>query len=75
MCEGYNLKDIWNVDETGIYFCSVPNKSFICDGEVPHVTKAQTLRERFTVLVCCNATGEKEKIWVIGKSKHPASLP
>ena len=57
------------------FFGSVPNKSFIRDGEVPHGTKAQTLKERFTVLLCCNAIGEKEKVWVIGKSKHPTSMP
>ena len=75
ICEGYNLKDIWNCDETGTFFRSIPSKSFIKNGEVPHGTKAQTLKERFTVLLCCNALGEKENIWIIGKSKHPTSMP
>ena len=75
LCEGYDLKDIWNCDETGIFFRSVPNKSFTKNGEVPHETKAQTLKERFTLLLCCNTLGEKEKIWVIGKSRHPTSMP
>ena len=45
LCAGYALEDIWNVDEIGIFFRSVPNKSFIHDGEVPNGTKAQTLRK------------------------------
>ena len=45
VCDGFKLKDIWNVDETGIFFRSVPNKSFIRDGDVSHGTKAQTLKE------------------------------
>ena len=75
LCEGYSMRDIWNIDETGIFFRTVPNKSFIRHGEVPHGTKAQTLKERFTVLLCCNATGKKEKIVVVGKSKHPTLMP
>ena len=27
------------------------------------------------MLLCCSATGEKEKIWIIGKLKHPTSMP
>ena len=74
ICKGYDLKDIWNCDETGIFFQSVPNKSFVKNGKVPHGTKAQTLTERFTILLCCNTLGEKEKIWIIGKSKLPTSM-
>ena len=75
LCEGYELWNIYNVDETGIFFHSIPNKSFIHNGEVPHGTKPWTLKERFTVLLCCNAIGEKEKVWVIGKSKQATSMP
>ena len=32
---GYKMEDIWNVDETGIFFRSVPTKSFIREGETP----------------------------------------
>ena len=31
LCEGYSIKDIYNIDKTSIFFCSVPNKSFIRD--------------------------------------------
>ena len=50
-CEGYALKDIWNCNETGVFFQSVPNKSFIRDGEVPHWTKSQTLKEIYFIIV------------------------
>ena len=38
-CKGYALKDIWNVDETGIFFRSVPNKSFTKKGEAWNVNE------------------------------------
>ena len=33
-------------------------------------------KDRLTVLVCCNADGsEKNKLFVIGKNKHPRGFP
>ena len=75
LCEGYNLKDIYNCDETGIFFRSIPKKSFRKKGEVNNGTKAQTMKERFTVLMTYNAVGDKEKLWIIGKIGHPCSFP
>ena len=75
ICKDYKLENIYNVDETGIFFRTVPDKSFIRNGEVPHGTKAQTMKERFTAILLCNAAGKKEKMWVIGKSKRPHSFP
>ena len=54
ICAGYELKDIYNCDKTGIFFHSVPNKSFIKMGELNNGTKAQTMKERFTVLMTCS---------------------
>ena len=75
ICNGYKMEDIWNVDETGIFFRSVPTKSWIKNGETPHGTKAQTMKEHFTALLACSVTGEKEKLWIIGQNKHPHSMP
>ena len=41
ICKDYKLENIYNVAETGIFFRTVPDKSFIRKGEVPHGTKAQ----------------------------------
>ena len=75
ICEGYQPENIYNVDKTGIFFRTVPDKSFIRKGEVPHGTKAQTMKERFTAIMLCNAAGKKEKLWIIGKSRKPQSFP
>lgn len=69
----YDLDDIYNCDETGVSFRSIPTKSLIRADEKASGTKV--LKERFTVLVTGSATGKKEKLWIIGKSKNPRSFP
>jgi Tc5 transposase DNA-binding domain/DDE superfamily endonuclease len=64
----FNLSDIYNMDETGLYFRgslarSISNKPM--KGRKPE-------KERITVMLCCNADGtDKRKPIVIGKSKSP----
>ena len=33
------------------------------------------MKERFTVLMVANDAGQKEKLWIVGKSKNPKSFP
>ena len=73
LCQGYQDRDIYNCDETGIFFRSVPTKSFVRENEVHTGTKV--LKDRFTVLLTCNLAGEKEKMWIIGRAKKPHSFP
>lgn len=70
---GYELDDIYNCDETGIFFRSVPTRSLIREGESAKGVK--TLKQRFTALVTASATGKKEKLWIIGHTKKPHSFP
>jgi hypothetical protein len=63
------LCDIFNADESGFYFRSTANKSFVYENESCNGLK--TSKERVTVLFCCSATGEKLKPLVIGKSRYP----
>ncbi|XP_052902129.1 jerky protein homolog-like [Anopheles moucheti] len=54
---------IYNVDETGLYWNSLPSKT----GTDTNVTN-----ERITILCCTNATGtHKLDLTIIAKSKHP----
>lgn len=69
----YDLDDIYNCDETGVWFRSVPTKSYIQLDEKAKGVKV--LKERITILVTASATGKKEKLWVIGRSKKPHSFP
>ena len=61
--------NIFNCDETGIFFRAVNNKSFILPGEAPEGVK--TLKERVSVLLTCSSTGKKIPPLIIGKSAKP----
>ena len=73
LCHGYSDRDIYNVDETAIFFRMLPNKSYIQTTEQRSGVKV--LKDRYTVVVCANLAGEKEKLTIIGKSKNPHSFP
>lgn len=57
ICEGYSLDNIFNADETGLYFRAMPSKSMIVKGDDAGGIK--TSKERFTVLLCASASGVK----------------
>lgn len=64
----YLPKNIFNCDETSLFYKLVPSKSL--------VTKARkgikNYKERLSVLFCCNMDGtEKKKPFVIGKFEKP----
>ena len=64
--EGYELKDVFNADETGLFFRGLPERSLVVKkGERKGGKKA---KERITLLLCCSGTGEK---FIIGKSANP----
>ena len=67
--QGYELSDVFNCDETGLFFRVLPDKTLAvkesdCKG-------GKLSKERLTVMFCCSATGEKLKPLVIGKSRKP----
>ena len=61
--KNYDLKDIYNCDETSIFFKVLPNKTLHGPNEQPQGNKIS--KDRFSLLVCANAAGEKEKLLVI----------
>ncbi len=64
----YLPNDIYNMDETGLFFRLGPN-STLATGAVKGTKKK---KDRLTVALCCNATGtDKLKPLVIGKAKRP----
>lgn len=65
----YELKDILNVDETGLFFRAIPKKSLTLPNESCKGGKMS--KERITIMFCCNALGEKETPLIIGKSLRP----
>ncbi len=60
--------DIYNMDETGLFFRLGPN-STLATGAVKGTKKK---KDRLTVALCCNSTGTDKLIpLVIGKAKRP----
>ena len=69
LIEGYVLADIYNADETGLYFRALPNRSMVIKGDPRKGIK--TSKDRITVLLACSAAGEKLTPLVIGKAANP----
>ena len=67
--EGYQPKDIFNMDETGLFYCALPDKTLA----VKHtdMSGCKKSKERLTASLCVNMEGEFEKTLVIGKSQKP----
>jgi transposase len=69
---GYDLKNVFNMDETGFFFCVLP------DSTLSHVKQSckggKQGKDRITVVLTCSALGEKLPPWIIGKSKNPRAF-
>ena len=63
----YKTDDIYNCDETGVFFRALPDSGMVHKSEKPSGSKIS--KERITALVCCNYTGtDKRRLFIIGKS-------
>nr|XP_037290390.1 tigger transposable element-derived protein 4-like [Rhipicephalus microplus] len=59
--EGYTPQDVFNADESGIFYKFKPGKTFCFGDDTCHGGKKS--KERISVLFCCNMDGsEKEKL-------------
>ncbi|GBN35364.1 hypothetical protein AVEN_225762-1 [Araneus ventricosus] len=67
----YDEKDIFNADETGLFYKLTPNQTLKFQGE--NCVGGKLSKVRITILVCANMNGsEKQKLTVIGKSQKPS---
>jgi hypothetical protein len=67
--EGYKPKNIYNADETGLFFRLPPNKTLSL--KVDPCNGGKNSKERIMVLLACNADGtDKLPPLVIGKSEN-----
>lgn len=72
--EAFNPADVFNCDETGIFYRCLPNRTVSLKGSKCH--GGANSKERVTALLCCNMTGtEKLPLLVIGKSETPRCFP
>lgn len=66
----YAPSDIFNCDETGLFFKMLPDRTLAFSGE--SCASGKLSKERITVMVGANATGtEKLPLLVIGKARNP----
>ena len=66
----YKPEDIYNADETGLFYRLQPDKSLVLKGEDCRGGKRS--KERVTIMPCCNMTGtDKLQLLLIGKAKKP----
>jgi hypothetical protein len=69
----FDPKNVWNADETGLFWRLQPNKTMRFRGET--CSSGKLSKERITVLLCVNADGsEKKRVDIIGKSANPRSF-
>jgi hypothetical protein len=68
--QGYSEEDIYNADETGVFYNMTPNSTFKFKGE--KCVGGKMSKNCLTVLMCVNMTGtDKKRLFVIGKSRTP----
>ena len=72
ICE-FPLNNIFNVDESGLFWKLLPNYTMAFKKE--QVRGGKSAKNRVTVLVGASATGEKLPLMVIGRSKSPRCFP
>ncbi|XP_071508679.1 tigger transposable element-derived protein 4-like [Diadema antillarum] len=69
LCADYDLRDIYNMDETGLFFKASVDSTLHFKGT--DCSGGKRSKERITLMLCANAVGEKEPAMIIGKSIKP----
>ena len=70
----YDLDHVYNMDETGLFFKCLPNRSYLRkeDFKDARGSKLMKAKDRVTIYVCTNADGtDKVPLSMIGKPKQP----
>ena len=65
----YKPNNIFNADETGLFWKYLPDKTMSFKGDT--CSGGKRSKERITVMVCASMIGEKVPLLVIGKFKNP----
>jgi hypothetical protein len=70
--QGYETRDIWNMDKTRLFWKGVPNRNLVLQGERCRANKLA--KERITIALFCSAIGENFKPLMIGKLQMPQAF-
>lgn len=65
--QGYDLQNIFNVDETGLFFRALPQGSMVLKDDPRKGIK--TAKDGITILLTCSATWLLENLKTLGASK------
>jgi hypothetical protein len=72
LMQGYEPCDVYNADETGLFFNVLPDRTLVYKGESCHGGKHS--KDRLTVLLCVNSNGsDKQVLSVTAKSPKPSA--
>ena len=66
---GYQPRDIFNMDETGIFYRALPDKTMHVRAN--DCTGGKRSKDRVTCLLCVNVLGEFERPFIVGHSLNP----
>ena len=70
LLKGYSAENVYNADETGLFFQMMPNKTLAFKGE--KCIGGKLSKACLTVMLCANMTEtDKRKLLIIGKSEKP----
>ncbi|GFW48260.1 tigger transposable element-derived protein 1 [Trichonephila clavipes] len=70
----YSADEVFNADETGVYWKKLPNRTYIAKDEKT-ASEHKTSKDRVTLLLCSNASGNRMlKPLLINKSLRPHAL-
>ena len=70
--EHFRPEDIFNADETGLFYKRLPSRGLTFKSEV--IRGRRVSKSRITVLVAASSVGEKLPLLVIGRNKHQKQL-
>ena len=72
LVEGYDERDIYNLDESGLFWKAASDKTLAPKGS--DCAGGKRSKKRITLSICCNMAGDFEKLFLIGKSERPQAF-
>ena len=69
LISGYKPDDIYNMDETGLFYRALPDRTLAIKGQ--ECIGGKKAKDRITLALCVSMTGEFERPLVIGRAAKP----
>ena len=70
--KNYELNDVYNIDETGLFWKLLPDKTIV--GKILKLKGVKKAKDRLTILFGSNMLAKKLEPLIIGKCKNPRGL-